>query len=344
MHPRRLQVLEPALAAMEQAELSQDHTFDEDLAETPNVSSSDESNSNSCNSSSKSNCTVIGGDIDSGGRLKSAASATNQADDGRGLERLSWRCVGAARAASRFVPPLSAHALLPAVALRIPHSCTPAVRVPAGDRRSYNAGGGATIGVGGRRGADAEQKQNEPGVATAGAAGWPLTVAMVALRDIPAGAPLSCAWVGAEGTFSTRMAELTEYRRVVVAPPPPLLAPVPPSSPPLPSPSADRPSEESSPEEGGFEGSGERSGPLLPGRRGCGCSKCIVEDNEGGVRDSEDGINCSRPSGALVELLLEAARLAVDEDRYGVYYPRDRCLRSRMGTCSVFCGRGCSPV
>lgn len=338
---------------MEQAETSQEDAFDEDHAATPNGSSPVD-NSTAITST---NTTTV---TDSGGRPKSTtASATNQTGDDRALERLAWRCVEAARAASRLVPPLSAHALLPAAALRIPHSCTPAVRVPAGDRRSYIAGGttagGGSSGGGAVAEAEAGKQKSEPGVPTAGAAGWPLTVAMVALRDIPAGAPLSCAWVAAEEAFSARMAGLKEYSRVVVAPPPAVSLPVPPpssSSPPPPRPpppprsppSTDRPSEGSSLKEeefAGLTGSGGRSGPSLSGCRGCGCPKCVVEGDEegvggggggegnGGDNGGDNGGNHSRSSGAVVERLLEAARQAVDEDRYGIG------CRWRVWTCMM---------
>lgn len=91
--------------------------------------------------------------------------------------------------------------------------CTPAVRVPAGDRRSYN-----TTSVNGR---NDEQRHDTGHVgSTAGAGGFPLTIAMVALRDLPAGTPLSCAWVDAEDSFPARTARLEEYARVSVLPPP----------------------------------------------------------------------------------------------------------------------------
>lgn len=180
----------------------------------------------------------------------------------RSRERLAWRCVEAARAAASLVPPLTAHALLPAAGLRLPHSCAPAVRVPAGDRRSYNARGGG------------------------GAAGRPLTVAMVALRDIPAGAPLSCSWVDAQEPFATRMSRLREYSKVEVV---------------LPAPST-------------AAGPGGSGGALEPGGAGsfggCGCPKCFVEGHDiGGCGEGEGG------SGLGAERLLKAARLAVDEDR-----------------------------
>lgn len=179
----------------------------------------------------------------------------------RSRERLAWRCVQAARAAASLVPPLTAHALLPAAALRLPHSCAPAVRVPAGDRRSYNAHGG-------------------------GGAGQPLIVAMVALRDIPAGAPLSCSWVDAQEPCSARMSRLRKYSRVTVVPPTPT----------------------------SVAGLGESEGPRAPegagGCGGCGCSKCAVESHGTSGRGEDSG-----RSGLAVERLLEAARQAVDEDR-----------------------------
>lgn len=190
----------------------------------------------------------------------------------RSRERLAWRCVAAARAAASLVPPLAAHALLPGAALRLPHSCAPAVRVPAGDRRSYNARGGG-----------------------GGAAGLPLTVATVALRDIPAGVPLSCSWVDAQEPFSTRMSRLKEYSRVAVVPPTPAVA-------------VTGLSEfESSSVGRGSEGAGGGAGRC----GGCGCPKCFVESHGVGGGRGEGGDR----SGLGVERLLKAANQAVDEDR-----------------------------
>ena len=115
----------------------------------------------------------------------------------RSAARLAWRCVQAARAAARLVPSLSVQALLPAAALRLPHSCTPNVRVPAGDRRGYNANGG---------GAEAEKDDS-----VSGAAGWPLSVATVALRDVSAGSSLTCSWVDAEEDYTVRADLLGAY-------------------------------------------------------------------------------------------------------------------------------------
>ncbi len=193
------------------------------------------------------------------GRSSTDGGGGGGGDSGdRSRERLAWRCVEAARAAASFVPRLTAHVLLPAAALRLPHSRAPAVRVPAGDRRSYSA---------------------------AGAAGGPLTVAAVALRDLSAGAPLSCSWVDAELPFAARMAGLKEYERVICP-----ASPISPSSP-------TSPSGASEPSLGG-----ERPG-------GCGCPKCAVDTVDLSAPKDEDG-------GRSVERrLLEAARQAVDEDR-----------------------------
>lgn len=102
----------------------------------------------------------------------------------RAAARRAWRCLQAARAAARLAPPLSARALLLGSA-SLPHSDAPAARVPAGNPRSYNSGGGG-------RGGGAEDSKR------AGIAGWPLTVACVALRDLPANAPITTSWVDDE--------------------------------------------------------------------------------------------------------------------------------------------------
>lgn len=91
----------------------------------------------------------------------------------------------------RLLPPLSAKVLLP-VAASLPHSCAPAVRVPAGDPGSYsNSKGGDGV--------------------RAGTAGWPLTVATVALRDIPAGTTITSSWVDEEEVLDVRIGELLEF-------------------------------------------------------------------------------------------------------------------------------------
>lgn len=113
----------------------------------------------------------------------------------RSAARLAWRCVQAARAAARLVPALSVQALLPTAASRLPHSCTPNVRVPAGDRRGYNANSG-----GGGGGGD----EGRAGISASGAAGRPLSVAMVALSDVSAGSSLTCSWVDAEEDYTAR--------------------------------------------------------------------------------------------------------------------------------------------
>ncbi|CAN0504959.1 unnamed protein product, partial [Ectocarpus sp. 12 AP-2014] len=259
--------------------------------------------------------------------------------ENRARERLAWRCVEAARSASRLLPRLTAHALLPVSALRLTHSCAPAVRVPAGDRRSYNVGGGGVI----------------SGAPTAGAAGWPLTVATVALRDLAAGEALSCSWVDPEETFSARMARLEEYARV----------------PPCASdddddvPTVGDSAASFCPLEGGVGGgggggkdcrgsqeigvSGRRGEGTLaslqyPGGRGCGCPKCLVES--GGL----DGDGSEGVSGAgAAERLLKAAEQAVDQDRFDdAFEALSRAARAapdnadvlyRAGVCAINQGR-----
>lgn len=120
-------------------------------------------------------------------------------DANRSSARLAWRCVQAARAAARLVPALSVQALLPVAASRLPHSCAPNVRVPAGDRRGYNANSG---GDGGEGGAD---------VPASGETGRPLSVATVALCDISAGSLLTCSWVDAEEDYTARADLLKAY-------------------------------------------------------------------------------------------------------------------------------------
>lgn len=207
---------------------------------------------------------VAGDDAGTERRTENAPENGSCGGQDRSRERLAWRCVKAARAAASLIPPLTAHALLPAAALRLPHSCAPAVRVPAGDRRSYNArsGGGG------------------------GAAGRPLTVAMVALRDIPAGAPLSCAWVDAREPFAARMSRLKEYCRVAVVPPASSIVAEPGSS------------------------EGPREVARAGGCGGCGCPKCFVESHDVGECWEDEA-----RSDLGVERLLAAARRAVDEDR-----------------------------
>lgn len=320
MHLQRLQVLEPALNDMED---ENDFPY------------SDEISSCSSNGVASDTESERDGRVDSCGGSASATSRSNtennakkisgncseslpenlpenrsesHGSENRSRERLAWRCVQAARSASRLLPRLTAHALLPAAALRLPHSCAPAVRVPAGDRRSYNAGGGGGGVV--------------SGAPTAGAAGWPLTVAAVALRDLAAGEALSCSWVDPEDPFSVRIARLEEYTRV----------------PPCPSDDDDNDdvpavgdcAASCCPLEGGVDGgggggccrgsketgvSGRRDEGTLaslrsPGGRGCGCPKCLVES--GGL----DGGGSEGVSGAgAAERLLKAAQQAVDEDR-----------------------------
>ncbi|CAM9974582.1 unnamed protein product, partial [Ectocarpus fasciculatus] len=253
--------------------------------------------------------------------------------ENRSRERLAWRCVQAARSASRLLPRLTAHALLPASALRLAHSCAPAVRVPAGDRRSYNAAGGGGGGV-------------VSGAPTAGAAGWPLTVATVALRDLAAGEPLSCSWVDPEEAFSVRMARLEEYARV----------------PPDPSDDGDVPpigdcaascgplrcgvgGGDGGDCRGSMEtGEGKLAQLHSPGGRGCGCPKCLVES--GGL----DGGGSEGVSGAgAAERLLKAAQQAVDEDRFddafealtraGRHAPDNADILYRAGVCAINQGR-----
>lgn len=281
----RFQVLEPALAAMEQQRQEEDEDEDEEEEEgEEEAPEGDEPDGreNAVDSDAEppspaGATTDTNSDTDAGAGKglpvtpppKSAEAAPGNGSRGdRSRERLAWRCVEAARAASSLVPPLTAHALLPAAGLRLPHSCAPAVRVPAGDRRTYNA----------------------PGGGGGGAAGRPLTVAMVALRNIPAGAPLSCSWVDAQEPFAARMSRLKEYNQVTVVPRTVSTVAGP----------------------GGSGGARESEGAAVGGcGGGCGCPKCFVEGHDavGGCGGDGDG------SGLGVERLLEAARLAVDEDR-----------------------------
>lgn len=142
-------------------------------------------------------------------RRRAADAAQRLADSGndkpareanRSAARLAWRCVQAARATARLVPALSVHALLPTAASRLPHSCAPNVRVPAGDRRGYNTNRGS--GGGG---------EGEGDGSASGAAGWPLSVAMVALQDVSAGFPLTCSWVDAGEEYIARGDTLMAY-------------------------------------------------------------------------------------------------------------------------------------
>lgn len=152
--------------------------------------------------------TLRRGAADAAQRSGDSGNGNNSSRDANRLSaRLAWRCVQAARAAARLVPTLSVQALLPAAASRLPHSCAPNVRVPAGDRRGYNAnsggdGGGGVGGGGGEGGAD---------VPTSGAAGRPLSVATVALCDISAGSWLTCSWVDAEEDYTARADLLKAY-------------------------------------------------------------------------------------------------------------------------------------
>lgn len=144
-------------------------------------------------------------------RRGAANAAQRSADNGnstpareanRSAARRAWRCVQAARAAARLIPPLSVHALLPTAALRLPHSCVPNVRVPAGDRRGYNSNRSVAGGRGG------EGEEDAP---ASGAAGWPLSVATVALIDVSAGSSLMCSWVDAGEEYIARGELLKAY-------------------------------------------------------------------------------------------------------------------------------------
>lgn len=235
-----------------------------------------------------------------------AKSKISTLRENRSAARLAWRCVEAAQNAARLLPPLSTRALLPALGLRLPHSCAPNARVPAGDRRNY----AVSCGVGGGGG----------GGPIAGAAGWPLSVATIALRDLPAGSPLTCSWVDVSETFKIRMTLLKEH---VTQP-------------------SDTPSSDLPPSLGNIGGviggdeGGRKVGDLpqamssipceLSGtacskhtaledepttrkpRFGCGCSKCQVEGR------NQQGVLSTSPSLSL-EGHLAAARDAADEDR-----------------------------
>lgn len=127
--------------------------------------------------------------LDSPSRESSGgASPTLQAN--RACALLAWRCLEAARTVARLLPPLSARALLP-MAMSLPHSCAPSVRTTAGV-----TGGSARARYGGGDGA------------RAGLAGWPLTVASVALRNLYPGATIATSWVDEEEDLATREEEL----------------------------------------------------------------------------------------------------------------------------------------
>ena len=128
---------------------------------------------------------------------KSGSGKAPAREANRSAARLAWRCVRAARAAARLVPALSVQALLPTAALRLPHSCTPNVRVPAGDRRGYNANSGGGDGAGGGG-------EGRAGISAFGAVGRPLSVATVALSDVSAGSSLTCSWVDAGEDYTAR--------------------------------------------------------------------------------------------------------------------------------------------
>eukprot|EP00903_Cladosiphon_okamuranus_P010088 g9555.t1 len=306
---RALQVLEPALAAMEQRDeedeggegLWDDNKTPEEEADELDGHGNDNTPNSDMEHSSAETTTDCTSDPDAGDpdagtderRTENFLENCSYGGRDRSRERLAWRCVEAACAAASLIPPLTAHVLLPAAALRLPHSCAPAIRVPAGDRRSYNACGGG------------------------GLAGRPLTVAMVALRDITAGAPLSCAWVDAREPFTARMSKLEEYCRVGVVPP-------------------------ASAGPGGTEGSREVGGAVVCG--GCGCPKCFVESHDvGGCSEDEAS------SDLAVECLLEAARQAVDEDRFDDAFdalrraaraaPDSAEVLYRSGVCAINQGR-----
>ena len=260
-----VKVLEPALRAMEADDVEDnsdgDYDSDSDAYEPP-LSEGSSTNAEDAASNfkvpSRESLATKRCDMDdpdsSGHRLETLA-------ENRASARLAWRCLDFARAAACFVPPLSAKVLLPAAALRLPHSCAPAIKVPAGDPRSYRRDGGVA-------GDDAR-------FPTAGAPGWPLSVAAVALRDIPAGAQLACSWVDAEQRLSVRMAKLRDYGEDATT-----AAVIMPSA--------------HDADHRGF----------------CGCSKCRVE---GAAGQDEDGTPGFSPLGT--KGLLEAARLAADEDR-----------------------------
>lgn len=247
-----------------------------------------------------------GGADGSGGTAWPSFRANN-----RRAARLQWRCAQAARAASRLVPPLSARALLPAASAALPHSCAPAVRVPAGDPRTYS-GRVSDVGVG--------VDDGWGGRPRAGVAGWPLTVAAVALRDLPAGAPLTCSWLDAAGgeDRATRIAMLEEF------------VPMTASSWAAGGGSTGRSSEGDDGGGGGGElcstvpsvscgppaigaALGEENGGLVSGGRSsacCECAKCLVE---GAGEWGESG--GSGASSVRFGMLLEAAEEAVGEDR-----------------------------
>lgn len=187
--------------------------------------------------------------------------------ENRASARLAWRCLEAARVAAQVLPTLSVRALLPAAALRLPHSCTPTVRVPAGDPRTYRS---ESIGV-------------NAGFPMAGVPGWPLSVATVALRDIPLGAPLTCSWVDAEERVSIRMARLREYGKVSTVWP-------------------------SSGRAGHHNGPGVA--PEGVSQCGRGCSKCRIEV---AMEQDEFGPHELVPFG--MEALLDIAGVAADEER-----------------------------
>lgn len=134
-------------------------------------------------------------------------SARQTLEQNRTDAKRAWKCVQMADTAARVLPPLSVQALLPACVVRAPHSCAPTVRVPAGHPREYNSGHAFTGAGGGR----------PDSMACAGVSGNPLTVAAVALQDIPAGTDVTMTWVDSEAQFSTRSAMLSEYTAVNVA-------------------------------------------------------------------------------------------------------------------------------
>lgn len=205
---------------------------------------------------------------DADGRSSSSYSRrAGTLTENRASARLAWRCLEAARVAAQVLPTLSVRALLPAAALRLPHSCAPTVRVPAGDPHTYRR---ESVGV-------------IAGFPMAGAPGWPLSVATVALRDVPLGAPLTCSWVDAGERFSTRMARLREYGK---------MAAVWPSS----------------------RKAGRHNGPAVAPEEvspcGCGCSKCLIE-----VAMEQDKFGPHELVPLGTEALLEVAGVAADEDR-----------------------------
>lgn len=205
----------------------------------------------------------------------------------RAAAKLAWRCVEAARIAGRVVPALAVKALLPHAAA-LPHSCTPVLQAPASHPRSNSS---------------AELVQDT--APRTGSAGWPLTVAFVALRDAHPGSILSSSWIDEEAELSERQRELMTFVNLQV-------------SEAWRSAGRSRSERECAEEHKGSSsylcfdpgiakaepGGGKRETAFPKLDSLCGCAKCEIE------RGAEDGAQMMG-----VEELLDAAKVAVDQYR-----------------------------